>query len=387
MKLSGVFVCLILLQSCGAVDQSFNETSGFTQKQLESGIALTFSTDAFSKVKNQRNEALEINYHFKQKNDFVPVLFSCGNHTINVKARLKGGEVDHLSGNFWSFKLKGKTNLGFGQKKLAIQSPHTKNYLREYLFHQLCQQEGLISLPYFFVPVAINDSLKSTYAMVSVIGLQTVLNGGRKAGPVLKFDKKAYWKRMMKGESGIDSLSMLSAPIKSCDAKWAKKNKQVHAEAVVKLSNYRRGNSLPKEVFDYDLYARYVALSELLGSSHNLRWLNLRLYFNPETKKFEPIAFDCYDGQDPRNEAVWYQQKQRFEYFLHPLLNDLDFQKKVEAYLKVYCQKQYVKSIFSDHHNEITRYMKLIRIDCPGYLLSRDQMLRRAKHILNTVSK
>jgi hypothetical protein len=388
MRLSGflVLICFVLLQSCGGVDESFDESTGFSKEQLEQGISLNFSEEAFSEVTRQRNEALAVNYHFKEKEDFVPGLLSCGQEAVKVKVRLKGGEVDHLSGKMWSYKLKGKKNLGFGQKKLAIQSPHTKNHLHEFLFHKLCSQEGIIALEYFFVPVTINDSLKSSYAMATVIGSQTLKNSGRKVGPILKFAKKAYWKKMVAGETRIDSTCMLSAQIKPCNTKWSKKHNNQYSESVTKLNQYRQGQLLPNKVFDYDLFARYVAVSELLGSSHNLRWLNLRLYYHPKTHLFEPIAFDCFDGMDPRNEIIWYNEKKRFEYFLHPLLDDLNFQSKVEDYLRVYCSQDYVKAVFSDNHAEIAKYLKLIRRDKPNYILSRNQMLKRAKYILSTLN-
>jgi hypothetical protein len=227
----------MLLQSCSGMDESFDERTRFTKEQLEGGIALNFSEEAFAKITAKRNEALVANHHFKDGDDYVPVILSCDTDTFKIKVRLKGDEVDHLSGEVWSYKLKGKSNLGFGQKKMVIQSPDTKSYLLEYLFNKLCKQEGVVALDYFFLPVTINNTVTSSYAMATVVGNQTMKNTGRDEGPVLKFDEKEYWKR--------------------------------------------------------------------------------------------------------------------FEYFLHPLLDDVVFQKQVESYLKVYCTEDYVKTIFSDNHTEI----------------------------------
>jgi hypothetical protein len=383
-----MLLLVIVLVSCGH-DELFCEPiipeQGLTQAQLESGIVISFSEEAFDSVKMQRSRAKDINYHFKEKGDFVPAIFSCQGLFLKIKARLKGGEIDHLDGEFWSFKLKSKRNLGFGHNKLAIQSPHTKNFLLEYLFHKVCKQQGIIGLEYFFVPVIINDSLKHNYAMATVVNAHTSVLCGRGLGPVLKFDKREYWKHMVEGEKQIDSLFMLKAPIKSCDAKWTKKNKEQHRKAATQLADYRSGKLQPSDVFEYDLYARYVAISELLGSSHNLRWLNLRFYYHPETKKIEPIAFDCYDGVSPRNEGVWFKEDKRFEYFLHPLLDDPVFRTKVESYLKIYCSPEFVKNIFLRNHSDLTKYQKLIREDEPAYLLSRNHMLKRAKYILSTL--
>jgi hypothetical protein len=377
---------VVVLVSCSGDQKQVLNKEGFANEQLESGISLNIPTENFEKITVKRNNALEIGHHFKSKKDYVTASLSCVDKSVKVKMRLKGDELDHLSGKHWSYKLKGKKNLAFGQKKIVIQSPQTKKFLLEYLFHRLCKQEGIVSLEYMFLPVTINDTLKSTYALASSVGSQTLKNAGRLVGPILKLSEREYWKRLVAGERKIDSLFSLSTPIKACNGKWAKKNKEAYIESVAILNKYRKGELPAEKVFDYDLFARYVAISELLGSSHNLRWLNLRLYFHPKTKKFEPIAFDCYDEADPRNEFIWYNEKKRFEYLLHPLLDDLRFQEKVETYLKLYCKQDFVKAIFSDNHNEISKYMRLIRRDKSNYVLSRNQMLKRAKYILSTLN-
>jgi len=178
---------------------------------------------------------------------------------------------------------------------------------------------------------------------------------------------------------------MLSAEIRASNGKWAKKNEPLYNEAIDRLASYLSGSILPSEVFNNDLYARYIVISVLMCSRHNLRWLNLRFYYNPETKKFEPVAFDCYDVMDPRNKGIWFKEKKQFEYFLHPLLDDPVFRLQVDKYLKIYCSAIYVKKMFSNNHGDIAKYQKLIMKDKPNYMLSRNQILKRAKHILSTL--
>jgi hypothetical protein len=47
------------------------------------------------------------------------------------------------------------------------------------------------------------------------------------------------------------------------------------------------------DVFDEKLLGRFLALSEVWGSIHAVRWHNLRLYYNPVDRELEPIGFDA----------------------------------------------------------------------------------------------
>ena len=137
----------------------------------------------------------------------------------------------------------------------------------------------------------------------------------------------------------------------------------------------------PSEVFDYDLFAKYVAISELLGTSHNLRWINLRLYFNPKSNKFEPIAFDCFDGDDSRTTIVWYKQKVKYEYLLHPLLNDKEFIKLIDEYLFMYTDPTFVRDVFHENHRALRNAIELIKKDDKTYYFSKTAFFKRAKYL------
>jgi hypothetical protein len=391
MRLSGfvLLFCVSLLQSCGADVQSFGEASGFTQDQLQSGVALKTSSEGFEKIKRKREEAFALGHHFKGGKDYVKATLECRDEVVDVKIRLKGDELDHLAGDHWSYRVKTKDKMVMGHKKFSLQRADSKNYLLEWLFQKSCEREALLALDYFFVPLTMNDSLTRTYAFEGVADNQTLKNAGRTLGPIIKLDEKAYWKLVVAGEKRVDSASVIAAKIKVLNKKWSKEsevNSSLTAEAIYKLDGYRKGKLSADQVFDFETFSNYVAICELFGSSHSLRWINMRFYYNPSTQLLEPIAFDCYDGRHPRNEIIWYNEENRFEYFLHPLLDDVKFQSKVEEYLKVYCTRDYVKSIFSINHSDLAKYIKLIKRDKPNYTFSRSQMLKRAKYILGTLN-
>lgn len=382
---SRFFYCFIfcaVLIGCSYDYRSENKIEG--SEWLNDGLKITVKKERWEQIEEKREEILDSNYHFKYAKDYVKVKLKLGDRKLFAKMRFKGGEVDHYQGEHWSFKIKAKVPLFLGYKKIGIQGPQTKNGLLEYLFHRVCSKEGIIALPYHFLPVQINNRETSTYALEPVIGQATLMHNGRREGAIIKMKKDAYWRLMVSGLKNIDSISMLKAKIVPVEKKWTKqseKNARASEKAATLLDQYRKKEISSRDVFDYKQFAKYIAISELFGSSHNLRWLNLRLYLNPETDKLEPIAFDCYDGQDPRNDIIWFIQEKRFEYLLHPLLDEQEFRALVYDQLDKITREDYIRSIFSDEHAALSYYQDIIRENETKYKLNRDQMFRRGKSI------
>ena len=71
------------------------------------------------------------------------------------------------------------------------------------------------------------------------------------------------------------------------------------------LENFRENKSTPAEIFNLDLMAKGFAISDILGSWHSSHWSGMNFYFDPISKKLEPIFEDNY------NENSTYPSKER----------------------------------------------------------------------------
>lgn len=370
-------MCSVVFLSCS----TRNETAYFTKQKVSNGVRLVLPVLSQKKLQKKRTVALNRGHILKSEKQYVPAELVVDIKSTAIKIRLKGDEIDHLNSNKWSYRIKSKNTLIADHRRFSLQNPGSKNFLSEYLFHAFCKKEGLLALDYFFVPFSINDSLSKVYAYESVVDNNTLKQGGRKIGPILKFDENAYWKKFGTTTEKIDSVSMLSAKIKSCNKKWCKKNPKIVEEGTALLTAYRAGNLRPEQAFDYDLFAKYVAISEVLGSSHNFRWINLRLYYNSTSKKLEPVAFDCFDGDHPRTTLIWYQERKKFEYFLHPLFADQKFINLVEKQLKIYTQITYLKELLHENHSALMQYNQLLKKENPSYFFNREELFSRAEYL------
>jgi hypothetical protein len=120
----------------------------------------------------------------------------------------------------------------------------------------------------------------------------------RREGIIVRFDESLVWlspdggARNFEGiyddyrNSTIDtfrSSKVLESPVFS----------KHYAAATGLLRGFANGDLRASEVFDARSLGAYLAISEVFGAYHALRWHNQRFYVNPITLKLEPIGFDA----------------------------------------------------------------------------------------------
>ena len=159
-------------------------------------IKLDIKYKQYEKLQKKRNEAIKKGVLITSKNDYVKALLTDGQVKLDGEIRLKGDFVDHLSGSKWSYRVKLKDDNTFlGMKKFSLQSPVTRNYLWEWVFHELLRNEGLPSLKYYFRPLIVNGNNLGVYAIEEHFDKILLESNGFKEAPILKFSEKLFWKR------------------------------------------------------------------------------------------------------------------------------------------------------------------------------------------------
>ena len=377
MKYISFILSIILFASCSQ-KESIKE-SNYDQ------VKLLLDDAAFDKIKAKRDSALLIDHLFKGPNDYVKGLLVIGSDSIEVKARLKGDHVDHLKGERWSFRIVSKKPNLFNHYKISIQGTETRNNMVEWIYHELLKNEGLIHLQYKFIPFSVNDTLKGIYAMESHFDNYLLDMSNRPYGPILKFDETAFWNHVKTGwkECNEDSI-LFYTPIKALNKKWVNEssdNREMTELAITILDEYRKGKRDFKTCFDLGKWKKFIAINELTGTIHGLRWHNIRFYYNPETKLIEPIGFD---------NGSWFNKNWRMmlihespELFYKYMFNDTSFYNDCIMEVKRMTQPSYLDNFLEPRKEEMKTLIDIIRLDKEDYKFWPQNLYKVQKRIIH----
>ena len=354
---------------------------------LETGMNLVLSEAAFQKIKNKRDSALKLGMLFKSDTDYVAGVVRSNGKEVPVKARLKGDYTDHLLGSRWSFRIVAKGGRILHHRKISVQGIYTRGYLHEWVYHEMLKEENLIHLQYRFFPFCVNDTLCGIYALESHFDSHLLEMANRPPGPIMKFDEEGFWDNAKFPDlENREDLLVQHTDIVVTNKKWAKKeeNQALLAKGVMALDDFRKGKRPASEVFDLEVWARYIAVTELNGSIHPLRWHNMRFYYNPSTQKIEPIGFDCNSNFVP--DKPLYQHDPNQEFFHRMMLEDEHFHALLKPEMLRISKQSYVDAFFDRHQATLSDLQELLRQEKEGYTFYSsvfDASRQRMENLLN----
>ena len=316
----------------------------------------------FQKLAYQREVALLRNYHFASSEDFVPARLRFKNASIKTQIRLKGDRSDHLQGENWSFRVETGGDSTFrGMKRFSLHRPATRNFLHEWLFHEVLRREGLVALRYEFVDLVVNGKGLGTYAIEEHIDKRLLEANGRREGPVLRFDETMFWKNM-EALRGIHNFRILpsdrfrgsftygsfqSSQIDAFQSNRIQKDAVLSSQfeaAAALLEGFRRGDLLTSEVFDIRQLAVFYALTDLTGAWHGTKWFNHRFYYNPVTTRLEPVGFDADAGHAITDLSL----SSAPGTFNAMVFSDLEFTRAYIKELRRLSQTEYLDAFFAE---------------------------------------
>jgi len=297
----------------------------------------------------KREQALKSGMLIKGPDDYVPAEIRFQDESYKIKIRLKGDWTDHLEGDKWSFRIhvKGDKHL-LGMNRFSIQHPRTRNFESEILFFEALKKEGVLVPRYFFVEVSVNGKNIGLMALEEHFSKELLEFQQRREGVIVRFDEDFFWKDRVFDNYKIAKIT----PFRS--GKVARSIKLSADLAIAKslLKSFVRGHLKPSEVFDPNLIAKFIAVADVWGSSHVLRWHNMRFYFNPITALLEPIGFDAdlhkesidvpYALEEPIVSAILASDpaiKSVYQRTLERLANEME-EDNTEKWFRTLAQKQ-----------------------------------------------
>ncbi len=282
---------------------------------------------------------------------------------FDAEIRLKGDRKAHfIDKDKSSYKLElDRDQFIFGIKKFSIQKPRVRNYVHEWIFHEISKNEGIIKIKYDFINLSINGDDKGLYVIEEGFGKELIERNKRRNGPIFSIDEDIY---------GFYDKPVFEIYNKKY---WQKPENNLIANiASQKLHDFFDKKTSASEVFDLDKWAAYFAIIDLTANYHGAFLKSVKLYYNPLNGLFEPIPFDGhrlkpnynkynlnYDNRilidivqnSPNSESSGFSWLKKF-FYENGKFNQ-KFYNLYASYLKKISSKKYIDNFLSENLDEI----------------------------------
>ncbi len=280
----------------------------------------------------------------KKLNKYVNATIIFDGEKIPVKIRVKGDRRIHFDKvQSTSYKIDvRKDQKIWGLEEFSLQKPIVRNYAYEYIFHKLHHELGNISLKYKLVELSINGLSYGIYSIEEGFSKELIERHSKRNGPIfgIRDDISREYPNVV-----YDSYSR---------DYWLNNDIELLNSGYGILNLIKDNNSEAKKFIDWDAWAKFFAVSDLVEAYHGALAKSVRVYYNPVSGKIEPITFDGHHGTadfsnfiildflNEKSSCSWICNER--EWFLRFLMNDKNEIREefIDPYIK------YLKKITSD---------------------------------------
>lgn len=360
--------------------------SSFQNLPVLSPLRIFIPEEGLAKLNKKRDQAFRDGVLVSQDDDWIKGEIIDKDEKKKVKLRLKGDWLDHLRGDKWSYRISVAAPYAWNRlKTFSVQSPHTRSFLNEWVYHQMLTQEDVLCTRYDFLEVGINRKNTKIYAVEEHFEKQLVEYRSRREGPILRFSEDGFWQKQqkqIKQYGKVKDFKFSYSAFNSSKISAFQSNKTIKNPVLLEqfknganlMDQYRLNRVEAKEIFDLELVAKYFAIMDVNHAWHALAWHNQRWYFNPITQHLEPIGFDGWsEGEFGLIEyapfigfAVYKYPNPNQEIF-HHLFNDPSFLPLYLKYLNKYSQEDYLQGFWSKYQIPLTEREALIQKEYTQY--------------------
>lgn len=343
----------------------------------------------FQKIIEKRNEALSVGHLKTNENDYVPAKISVSDSEkkYKVKIRLKGDQLDHLTSDKWSFRIKVKDNTIWGMSKFSLHHPKERNYIWEYIYHKLLKEENLVSLRYDFVRTIINGKDYGIYAVEEHFTKYLIENSKMRDAPIIKYSESSYRSDNYHPWGLHDNEEYQTSLIDAFQMNTILKDSillEQYNLGVKLLDGFRNGNYKTSDVFDIEKLSRFIAISDLTGADHGMRWNNKRFYLNPITRKLEPIGFDGMPGY--RIVSLIMNPYYLIRTDTEKIFMDDEFLISYLKCLNRISNKSYITNFLQKYDDKIKTYVSLLKSEFIGFQFEESILDQNQKFIKQTLN-
>jgi len=230
-------------------------------------------------INNSKDGMRARNQEFSEVKGFL----TYENTKVPIRLRLKGVRITHFQEKdkaSYKIKVLGGERIK-GVRKFSFIKPRARNYIHEWLLHELAGEVGLIKLKYDFAYLKINGESQGLYVFEEGFDKDLIERNQKRNGPIFSLDEEFN--------------------VHTYESRFEMYNKNYwNRDENIQLSNYAK-NKLQgffdnrfslEDTFDIKKWALLFAISDLTYTRHGLATSNVKFYYNPISGLFEPIAYD-----------------------------------------------------------------------------------------------
>ena len=360
-------------------------------------VLIETSPTGMLKLETKRDKAWEKGILESDRSDWVDARIVYNQEPYKAKIRLKGDWLDHLEGDKWSFRVKLQDGALDGKQVFSVQSPHTRSFLHEWAFHELLNQEDILTPSYEFVKLKLNGKILGTYAMEEHFMKSLVEHRDRREGPILKFSEDDFWESIKRVkvlqkedkyffDASTGERAFWSSKTESFEEENALENERLGNQterAYAMLAAYKYNTVELSKIIDAERMGKYLAIVDLTEAYHGLAWHNQRWYYNPVADKLEPIGFDGFTEKLPTNSLLLSEQAYKkgnydpyWQFFHDPEI------------MQHYCQflwklafTDYLEQFRKSSHGEIKAIEDALLAEYSTSVYDENRLLRRARKL------
>ena len=225
-----------------------------------------------------------MHYNFIQ----VPASIQFNKQIHKIDLRLKGDRLIHFNEkDKASYKIElDNNNKILGLNKFSLMKPRARNYIHEWLFHELMQVGDLIALKYKFINLKINGDNKGLYVLEEGFDKVLIERNKKRNGPIFSLNEE--WNSQLNNKNGKEVIFEVYNK-----KNWlSKENIQLTLFANNLLKEFLNGKLQIEDAFDVEKWAWYFAAADINYYNHGTQIKSVKFYYNPLSAKFEPVPFD-----------------------------------------------------------------------------------------------
>ncbi len=338
----------------------------------EESLDILFPAEDLVKIKAYRDTCIKKGFTYNEARRYYDAAIRWKGTKMQVKIRLQGSLPEEMEGPKWMYKVRVKSDHNvMGMRSFYLIHPGNRSFMDEWMLHQLCKQEDVLTTRYTFVPITLNAKRMGVFALEECYEKQVVEAQNRREGPIIKFDDQGYWeRRQLPAERNFEKewIPVFDAAyIEPCKKSKTLKTDKLRAQFLIAqnlLEHLRKGQAPElSNIVDLDRLARYFAILELSGSSFPARWYNQRWYYNPVLGKLELIAGTIYDPKAAGtnlSEDLFKKQDKEDLLYRERIFSDEKFIERFNHYSKRYHSPAFLRSFLAAVQPEEERFKAML---------------------------